>query len=162
MLYKYSNANLHGVSRIPSILQQKESKKPNICTYIYNCFKYCFCSVYGCYIYCIKGCFKLYFKYILPIYYVDSKLRIFSIIVREWIEILIQMYALFLYGGISLLFPSSNVLSQEPQIIQSFTIIVSANCILGMYLKYTLLSHFVSHINNKTKVVRLMVFVSKI
>ena len=92
----------------------------------------CLCGIYGMYVRCIKSCFECYFKHIYPWYYVDSKWRMITIIIREWIEILIQFYALLLYGGIHLLDPTANVLSQEPQIIQAFSKIVGVNCIVGM------------------------------
>ena len=50
--------------------------------------------------------------------YDDSRLRLFSIIGKEWFEILIQIYALFLYGGINLFDKDSNVLAQDPNIVR--------------------------------------------
>lgn len=81
---------------------------------------------------CIRRFNKWYFEFVLPVYYVDSKWRMLSIIGREWIEIAIQFYALLLYGGINLFNPNSNVLSQEPFVIEAFAVIVAANCIFGM------------------------------
>ena len=54
-----------------------------------------------------------YFEYIMPYYYIGSKWRLLSIIIKEWIEIGIQFYALLLYGGINLFEPKQNILSQE-------------------------------------------------
>ena len=75
---------------------------------------------------------KCYFKHVEPVYYVDSKLRMLSIIAREWLEITTQIYALLLYGGINVFALESNVLSQKAYIIQSFCVIISMNCITGM------------------------------
>ena len=83
------------------------------------------------YIFCVAKCMKFYFKHIQPIYYVDSKWRMLSIIVREWFEIGIQIYALLLYGGVNVFNLDSNILSQKPRIIESFCVIVSGNCITG-------------------------------
>ena len=52
------------------------------------------------------------------------------------IEILNQFYALFLYGGIELFDLRNNkniILSQESHVIESFAIILTANCIAGMF-----------------------------
>ena len=84
------------------------------------------------YVDCAHTCMKFYFEYIQPIYYVDSKWRMLSIIGKEWFEIIIQIYALLLYGGINVVDLESNILSQSPDIIELFTIIVSVNCMAGM------------------------------
>ena len=93
---------------------------------------YYFCIVCQCYKQCMKRCLKFYFKYIMPSYYVDSKLRMLSLIFREWFEIGVQFHALLLYGGINIFDTSENVLSQEPHVIATFAIIVATNCIIGM------------------------------
>ena len=56
-----------------------------------------------------------------------------SIILREWFEIIAQIYALLLYGGVNVLALESNVLSQKPYIIEAFSVIISTNCITGMH-----------------------------
>ena len=84
------------------------------------------------YSFCVRECMKCYFKHIQPIYYVDSKWRMLSIIFREWFEIAIQIYALLLYGGINIFDIESNVLSQTSDIIESFAVIVSVNCVAGV------------------------------
>ena len=84
--------------------------------------------------YNLKKWYKTFYdKEIYPYFYVDSKFQILSIIVREWIEILIQIYALLLYGGVDVFSTNSNILSQEAHIIVSFTTILSLNCLCGMY-----------------------------
>lgn len=84
---------------------------------------------------------KWYFGLVYPLYYVDSKWRTLSLIFREWIEIFIQLYALMLFGGINVLSPDSNVLSQKPDVICTFSIIIASNCIsVGiMWILYILL-----------------------
>ena len=85
----------------------------------------------------IKGLFEkcegFYEQYIVPIYYVDSKWRLLSLICREWFEIIVQFYALLLYGGINLISLDSKELSQTPEVIEAFTIIIGTNCIACMY-----------------------------
>lgn len=93
------------------------------------------CCLCNCYKQCVRQCFECYFKYIVPVYYADSKLRTLSLVFREWFEIGIQFYALLLYGGINLLNLNENILSQEPYIIEAFTIIVATNCIIGVLQK---------------------------
>ena len=51
-------------------------------------------------------------------YYTDSKYRLFGIIGREWLEILIQTYGLFYYGGINLFNKESNVPAQDPIVVR--------------------------------------------
>ena len=68
----------------------------------------------------------------MPFRYIDSKLKMLSIIIREWIEISIQIYALLLYGGIDVFSSNSNVLSQRANVIEAFAIILSLNCFFGM------------------------------
>lgn len=79
---------------------------------------------------------KCYFTLIMPHYYVDSKWRLFTLIYKEWFEILVQLYGLMLYGGIDWLHPNSNVLSQESYVIEAFAIVIGSNCIAGMYIIY--------------------------
>ena len=97
-----------------------------------NCVLWCCFCVWKSYIFCIRNCMKFYFKHIQPVYYVDSKWRMLSIIIREWFEIAIQIYALLMYGGINVFDIESNVLSQSPYIIESFAVIVSVNCLTGI------------------------------
>lgn len=92
-----------------------------ICINVSKCFGKC----YKCYSNC-------YFRYVQPFYYVDSKGRMLSIIFREWIEIIIQFYGLLLYSGINVLRPNSNVLSQEPHVIETFAIVIASNSVIGM------------------------------
>ena len=97
----------------------------------------CFCcwlceSILHCCFRCKTMNKEYYSKYVMPFYYVDSKWKILNIIFREWFEILVQFYALLLYGGINIFSPNSNVLSQEPYVIQAFVIIISLNCITSM------------------------------
>ena len=107
--------------------QAEESQDPqNICM---RCCKFLWKS----YFFCVRACMKCYFKHIQPIYYVDSKWRMLSIMAKEWFEILIQIYALLLYGGINVFDSKLNVLSQSPDIIESFAVIISVNCLAGMF-----------------------------
>ena len=91
------------------------------------------CCLISCYINGMRSCTRCYFEYINPLYYVDSKLRLLSLIFREWIEITIQFYALMLYGGVNLFDSNSNVLSQSPNVVLSFAVIISLNAIIGMF-----------------------------
>ena len=121
---------------------EKEDTEHNLHNYTKCCTLCCkfFCEN------CCKKCWictkKRYFKYIYPWYYIDSKWRILSVIIREFIEIFIQFYALLLYGGINLFNINSNVLSQEPYIIEVFAIIISLNCICAGSL---LISYIIWH-----------------
>ena len=108
----------------PNLNKQKNSKKSNVLC--------CCILLWKSYIFCVGNCMKCYFKHVEPVYYVDSKLRMLSIIAREWLEITTQIYALLLYGGINVFALESNVLSQKAYIIQSFCVIISMNCITGM------------------------------
>ena len=47
---------------------------------------------------CFAKYYQFYFNYITPWYYIDSKWCSFNMLLKEWIEIFIQFYAL-LYGG---------------------------------------------------------------
>ena len=51
-------------------------------------------------------------------FYFDSKYWLFGIVVREFFEIIIQFYALLLYGGMDLFDSNENVLSQEGYIVE--------------------------------------------
>ena len=65
-----------------------------------------------------------------------------GIIIREWCEILIQLYALLLYGGINVFDLESNVLSQEVNIVKAFSIILGCNCICaGILLSLYAIKH---------------------
>ena len=114
-----------------SEVQQHQQKRRKNCTIksvgcgIIKCMSRCVSRSIKCYL-------KWYFAHIFPYYYTDSKYRLLIMIFREWIEILIQFYALLLYGGYHLLYSSMNVLSQEPNTIQSFAIIVGLNSVLGV------------------------------
>ena len=94
------------------------------------------------YHWCYRKYKKLYQKHVEPFYYVDSKWRMLSIIAREWFEVGIQVYALLLYGGINVFDLEANVLSQEPHIIETFSVIVALNCITGICM-----SQLPNHIN---------------
>ena len=107
---------------------QAEQKPTSTISHVF----WCYIFTKESYKFCARVCKKCYFEYIRPIYYVDSKWKMLSIIAREWFEILIQIYALLLYGGINIFDLKSNVLSQSPDIIESFAIIVSVNCVAGM------------------------------
>ena len=119
-LHKYSQRS-HQDGSEHSLPQEKQN--PLLCCCIF---------VQETYIFCARKCMKFYFKHIQPVYYVDSKWRMFSIIGREWVEIAVQIYALLLYGGINIVDLESNVLSQTADIIESFAVIVALNCITGM------------------------------
>ena len=119
------------------------NSNPKKKTGIKKWFYYCFCcncicltKLYKCFIKGLKTCMKCYFTLIMPHYYVDSKWRLFTLIYKEWFEILVQLYGLMLYGGIDWLHPNSNVLSQESYVIEAFAIVIGSNCIAGMYIIY--------------------------
>ena len=64
--------------------------------------------------------------------YDDSKLRLFSIIGKEWFEILIQIYGLFLYGGVDLFDANSNVLAQHPNVVRGkCKVYIHAGCLFS-------------------------------
>ena len=70
-------------------------------------------------------------------FYFDSRSKIYSCIFGEIIEISVQFYGLCLYGGLNLIDITKNdnndiqvFLGQEYYVVESFAIIVGANCIL--------------------------------
>ena len=67
---------------------------------------------------CVKNGWSSYIRFMSNNCYIESRNWILGIIVREFIEILIQVYALLLYGGTNLLNLNENVLAQEGHIVE--------------------------------------------
>ena len=119
----------NGVKETPKFQAEKAKKQsPKRNSLLCSCCV----LIWKQYIFCVGKCMKCYFKHIEPVYYVDSKWRMLSIILREWLEITAQIYALLLYGGVNVFALESNVLSQKAHIIEWFCIIVATNCITGI------------------------------
>ena len=78
-------------------------------------------------------------------YYHDSKWRLFTIMGKEWIEILVQTYGLLLFGGIDIFDSESNVLAQDSSVVRQFSIIVGMNCIIAgaAQLGYIVFGNFI-------------------
>ena len=69
----------------------------------------------------------IYEKYL----YFDSKWKVINSIFWEIMEIIVQFYALCLYGGLNLFHMDTVVLGQHVDIFESFAIIVGLNCVLA-------------------------------
>ena len=70
---------------------------------------------------CLHGfsdAINIYTHFISDYVYFDSKYWLIGIILREFFEIIIQFYALLLYGGVNLFDKNENVLSQEGHIVE--------------------------------------------
>ena len=130
---KSKNTNKNSEDEFAIIKKKKKNKNKKHNKYsclTAPCFWCC-----GMYKQCCRSYMKFYFSRIMPVYYVDSKCRMLSLIFREWIEISVQFYALLLYGGINIFLPNSNVKSQNPNVIEAFAMIIGLNCICGMFVK---------------------------
>ena len=67
----------------------------------------------------IKSKFKqLQNDYYKQHYYPDSMLQLTGMWIKEMIEIMIQSYALFLYGGLNVFIPKQNILAQESYVVR--------------------------------------------
>ena len=60
-------------------------------------------------------------------FYFDSKFKIFSLLIGEMLEMLLQLYALFMYVGITIFNTKEIVLSQHYDVVEAFAIIVGLN-----------------------------------
>ena len=74
---------------------------------------------------CVEKCFVCFSNrinfcthFMSNYFYFDSKYWLFGIILREFCEIMIQFYALLLYGGMNLFDTNENVLSQKGYIVE--------------------------------------------
>ena len=78
-------------------------------------------------------------------YYQDSKWRLFTIMGKEWLEILVQTYVLFLFGGINIFNLESNVLAQDSSVVRQFSIIVGLNSVIAgvVQLCYVICGNFI-------------------
>ena len=66
----------------------------------------------------VNNWMNIYTQFISDYVYFDSKYWLFGIILGEFFEIIIQFYALLLYGGMDLFDKNENVLSQEGYIVE--------------------------------------------
>ena len=81
--------------------------------------RYCICDVFWVW------CLEIRYKHM----YFDSKYKILMLVIGEIVEIMIQFCGLLLYGGIDVFNDNNTSLAQEPSVIISFAIIISANAV---------------------------------
>ena len=86
---------------------------------------------------CVSNGINDYTQFMSDNFYFDSKYWLFGIIIREFFEIIIQFYALLLYGGMNLFDLNENVLSQEGYIVEGMNLFpqdFKVMCALNLFL----------------------------